>query len=67
MIFAVFDVLLAVNMCINYSFFTFMYKISTTDKTFWCTDNFGFMYFLHYGFITATVQDIFKKILDLFS
>jgi len=25
MIFAVFSVLLAVNMCINYSFFTFMY------------------------------------------
>jgi len=28
MIFAVFDVLLAVNICINYSFFTFIYLIS---------------------------------------
>jgi len=27
MIFAVFDVLLAVNMCINYSFFTFIINI----------------------------------------
>jgi len=29
MIFAVFDVLLAVNMCINYSFFTFIIIIIT--------------------------------------
>jgi len=33
MIFAVFDVLLAVNMCINYSFF-YIYNKYNTDKQF---------------------------------
>ena len=32
MIFAVFDVLLAVNMCINYSFFTFMFRVISHHK-----------------------------------
>jgi len=32
MIFAVFDVLLAINMCINYSFFTFIYAVLLQQK-----------------------------------
>ena len=32
MIFAVFDVSLAVNMCINYSFFTFIFAVLLQQK-----------------------------------
>jgi len=43
MIFAVFDVLLAVNMCINYSFFTFISDMSCVMLIFKMPENVDFL------------------------